>query len=434
MATLPGANRVIKSILTRSFLPVKDSSLSYRLNTRSLCVPFTQTCSFSAVPRFSLRPSGLEVDPPPSSSLSELTDDDYVPFKKDENSTEGSTAAPTARLSIHGGTQSTTWDLTSHMSLDQQSGTSIVERADEFEPEIELREHVKVGVDSIQQLLGASFGGSHHRSRGDASEEQYPTQLHNSPRNAALDGGDAVMELSEENVDAIASEISSAQSALDVERPIERGVNRPSARVARGDPAQAKRPSSMEHTTSQKPSETQSKEWKPPPRENWQIQKAALQRKFGDAHWQPHKRLSPDALDGIRALHAQYPGKYTTPVLADHFKVSPEAIRRILKSKWRPNEEEVEERRGRWIKRGEKIWGQMAEQGIKAPKKWRAMGITRRPKHDDGGTWEPKPITHKRTSNVPRPSRARPRKSLTRDEEPDWSPEAESTPLADRIL
>lgn len=111
------------------------------------------------------------------------------------------------------------------------------------------------------------------------------------------------------------------------------------------------------------------------PRESWQVQKKALLEKFGSSGWSPRKRLSPDALEGIRMLHSQSPDKYTTPVLADHFQVSPEAIRRILKSKWRPNEEEETKRRERWDKRGESIWSQMVEIGIKPPKKWRDMGV-----------------------------------------------------------
>ena len=107
----------------------------------------------------------------------------------------------------------------------------------------------------------------------------------------------------------------------------------------------------------------------------WQIQKEGLRKKFGDGKWMPRKRLSPDTVDGIRALHSQNPDAYTTPFLAEQFKVSPDAVRRILKSKWRPTEEEEEERRLRWEKRGETIWSQMAEKGIKPPRKWRAKGI-----------------------------------------------------------
>lgn len=112
-----------------------------------------------------------------------------------------------------------------------------------------------------------------------------------------------------------------------------------------------------------------------PLRENWQIQKKALREKFGSSAWSPRKRLSPDSLEGIRTLRSQHPDIYTTPVLADHFQVSPEAIRRILKSKWRANEEEEADRQERWNRRGEKIWSQMVEIGVKPPKKWREMGV-----------------------------------------------------------
>ncbi|KAL9001380.1 MAG: hypothetical protein Q9169_000271 [Polycauliona sp. 2 TL-2023] len=106
-------------------------------------------------------------------------------------------------------------------------------------------------------------------------------------------------------------------------------------------------------------------------RETWQVQKDAISSKFGSAGWTPRKRLSPDALEGIRALHAQFPDKFSTPVLANQFEVSAEAIRRILKSKWRPSDEESTSRRQRWDKRGERIWGQMVALGVKPPKKWR---------------------------------------------------------------
>ena len=109
----------------------------------------------------------------------------------------------------------------------------------------------------------------------------------------------------------------------------------------------------------------------------WQIQKAALTTKFPTG-WIPRKRLSPDTLDGIRTLHAQYPLKYTTSVLASQFQVSPEAIRRILKSKWRPSDGEEEERVKRWENRGKSIWEGMAEVGLKPPRKWREMGVKKR--------------------------------------------------------
>lgn len=113
----------------------------------------------------------------------------------------------------------------------------------------------------------------------------------------------------------------------------------------------------------------------PKERPHWQIQKAALKEKLNGEAWNPRKKLSPDTQEGIRHLHQTHPDKFTTAVLSDHFKVSPESIRRILKSKWKPSDEELENRLARWDKRGEKIWSNMVELGLKPPKKWREMGV-----------------------------------------------------------
>jgi hypothetical protein len=118
--------------------------------------------------------------------------------------------------------------------------------------------------------------------------------------------------------------------------------------------------------------------YKPKDKEAWQIQKAALQEKFGSVAWDPHKRLSPDSLNGIRALHASDPDTYSTEVLAENFKVSPEAIRRILKSKWRPSEDEARDRLERWERRGARKWEELAASGLRPPRRWRALGIQQR--------------------------------------------------------
>lgn len=111
--------------------------------------------------------------------------------------------------------------------------------------------------------------------------------------------------------------------------------------------------------------------------EYWKLQKAALKEKFPEG-WRPRKRLSPDALAGIRALNAQFPDVYTTQALADKFEVSPEAIRRILKSKWSPKTaDEEQDRQERWFRRGVQVWEQKAALGVKPPKKWRREGVAR---------------------------------------------------------
>ncbi|KHN98262.1 Neugrin-related protein [Metarhizium album ARSEF 1941] len=110
--------------------------------------------------------------------------------------------------------------------------------------------------------------------------------------------------------------------------------------------------------------------------EEWQVQKAALKEKFPQG-WKPRKRLSPDALAGIRALNAQFPDMYTTRALADKFEVSVEAIRRILKSKWTPSVDEEQHRQERWFRRGMQVWERKAAVGVKPPRKWRREGIVR---------------------------------------------------------
>jgi hypothetical protein len=112
----------------------------------------------------------------------------------------------------------------------------------------------------------------------------------------------------------------------------------------------------------------------------WKIQKEALKEKFPDG-WKPRKRLSPDALAGIRALNAQFPEVYTTSTLASRFEVSPENIRRILKSKWQPNADEEKGRQERWFKRGMQVWDHQAALGMKPPRKWRLEGVTRDPEY-----------------------------------------------------
>lgn len=109
----------------------------------------------------------------------------------------------------------------------------------------------------------------------------------------------------------------------------------------------------------------------------WQAQKATVREKLKGEAWNPRKKLSPDTIEGIRHLNQTQPDKFTTPVLSEHFKVSAEAIRRILKSKWRASDEELESRMQRWDKRGERIWSNLVEMGVKPPKRWRDMGVGR---------------------------------------------------------
>ncbi len=79
--------------------------------------------------------------------------------------------------------------------------------------------------------------------------------------------------------------------------------------------------------------------------------RATMKESFPEG-WAPPRRLSREAMDGIRTLYASNPEVFSTPVLSQKFKISPEAIRRILKSKWEPTREQrarmlERERKGR---------------------------------------------------------------------------------------
>jgi hypothetical protein len=116
---------------------------------------------------------------------------------------------------------------------------------------------------------------------------------------------------------------------------------------------------------------------------DWLVQKRALQEKFKGIGWSPRKRLAPETLDIVRSLHAKDPKLYSTSKLSEIYEVSPEGIRRILKSKWRPSAEEEEDRTQRWHERGVRKWTEMAATGIKPPKYWRSLGIGTTKKGED---------------------------------------------------
>lgn len=139
---------------------------------------------------------------------------------------------------------------------------------------------------------------------------------------------------------------------------------------------------------------------KAPMKEPWMVEKERTKEKYPDGY-RPLKRLSPDAIEGIRALHSQMPEYFTTARLAKEFKISPEAIRRILKSKWRPNIDEALDREARWSRRGEQIWSRWAELGATPPKKYRRLGIGEKPRPSH---YQPDPLPKLVTTSTRRRS------------------------------
>ncbi|KAG2036818.1 hypothetical protein BDR03DRAFT_959012 [Suillus americanus] len=73
--------------------------------------------------------------------------------------------------------------------------------------------------------------------------------------------------------------------------------------------------------------------------EEWKRHRLAIKEAFPQG-WSPPRKLSREAMDGLRAMHTYDKRTFSTPVLAEKFKISPEAVRRILRSKWEPSREQ----------------------------------------------------------------------------------------------
>ncbi|KAK8107805.1 respiration factor 2 [Apiospora kogelbergensis] len=242
---------------------------------------------------------------------------------------------------------------------------------------------------------------SHHVPRHHAPRQSQDQDLHSSSHDhgaasvsyadpeapiveldSAKNGG-AIFELSEDTINALSTEAKRFSVASN--RGPKSGKNRKDSFQSRSRAPEPKPRHDQPYKTKRigiqpKGQETRREpDDRPRKKEAWRVQKEALKEKFPEG-WAPRKRLSPDALDGIKALHSQFPQQYTNPVLAAKFQVSPEVIRRILRAKWTPAPEEEENRQERWFNRGKTIWTQMAELGKKPPKKWREEGITRDPR------------------------------------------------------
>ncbi|KZT25712.1 hypothetical protein NEOLEDRAFT_1042572, partial [Neolentinus lepideus HHB14362 ss-1] len=95
------------------------------------------------------------------------------------------------------------------------------------------------------------------------------------------------------------------------------------------------------------PSETRSRKILPrnslrparrPTPAQWAKHRTVLRESFPEG-WAPPRKLSREAMEALRQLHRLDPEICTVPMLAERFKISPEAVRRILRSKWEPSRE-----------------------------------------------------------------------------------------------
>ncbi|KAJ2524203.1 Required for respiratory growth protein 9 mitochondrial [Coemansia sp. RSA 2049] len=78
--------------------------------------------------------------------------------------------------------------------------------------------------------------------------------------------------------------------------------------------------------------------------EAWQRRKIELKLKLKGEGWNPAKKLATSSMEKIRLLNAEFPEVWTMKRLSGQFKVSQEAIRRILKSRFQPSESHTQKR------------------------------------------------------------------------------------------
>jgi hypothetical protein len=77
---------------------------------------------------------------------------------------------------------------------------------------------------------------------------------------------------------------------------------------------------------------------KPTPHE-YKKHRETMRKAFPEG-WSPPRKLSREAMDSLRQLHRANSSHFNVTMLSQQFKISPEAVRRILKSHWEPTYEQ----------------------------------------------------------------------------------------------
>lgn len=102
-----------------------------------------------------------------------------------------------------------------------------------------------------------------------------------------------------------------------------------------------------------KPAVNVPKNWRKSDIDMWKRHMFALREKFPDG-FKPIKRLSREKIEEVRDLKRAFP-ELTNDDLGMRFKVSPESIRHVLKSKWKPDAKEHKKLQARWKRRGDRL-------------------------------------------------------------------------------
>ncbi|CAG8448822.1 17262_t:CDS:2 [Acaulospora morrowiae] len=96
-------------------------------------------------------------------------------------------------------------------------------------------------------------------------------------------------------------------------------------------------------------------DWRAKTMPGWLKHKYAIMERTGFGKWDPKKKVPREVMEKIRALHEQAPEENNSKTLSQQFKISPEAVRRILKSKWIPDSMKLERQKRKFEEKFAKI-------------------------------------------------------------------------------
>jgi len=117
----------------------------------------------------------------------------------------------------------------------------------------------------------------------------------------------------------------------------------------------------------------------------WLKHKMTVKSKLKGEAWAPYKKVSPDARQAIKLLARTHP-EFNTKRISEIFRMDPEAIRRIIHSKYAPTPEEQEEAARRWVNRGDQVWQRWMDQGAVMTKTYKYKAKLRREAQAEGET------------------------------------------------
>lgn len=155
------------------------------------------------------------------------------------------------------------------------------------------------------------------------------------------------------NSDELISQLESKAKAMDIDPQVLRDaaklLSNPVGTATKEPPKEHKQ---LKQTHPPKVEEVRKppKGWRKMELPEWKRHRYALWEKQNGEYWNPGKKVSRDQMDSIRLLKKSLP-HLTASDLAKEYHISPEAVSKILKSKWKPNEQEEQRIQDRWLSR-----------------------------------------------------------------------------------